>query len=116
MSDDQAKGGVESFMQTTLEASLLKASAGRAIFCPNCEDVMDWRRTVVATVHGAPTGKPEECLKAYVVCDHCWDKLGKDTVDGVASSNARLGERGHARLEVVDGRDARFDAIEEGGA
>ena len=105
---------VDSFIRTPIESNLLKWSAGQAIFCPNCQSIMDWRKTVVATIHAIKPGDSDETvIKSYVVCCNCWAKRGKIVRDGVEKSNVNLAPKGiKARLEVVDGSEARFDDVE----
>ena len=106
---------VESIIKTPVESNLLKYSAGRAIFCPNCQGVMDWRRTVVATIHAKTDGKEEKCIRSYVVCAGCWDKLGHTVKEGVAKGLAAIRAKGRTDevwLETVDGRGSRFDAMD----
>ena len=107
--------GVDSMMKTVLEANLLKFSAGQAIFCPDCQKVMDWRDTVVATIHARKLDKPdqeEKCVTSYVVCGKDWDRLGHRVVKGVEDANVKLAGKVKARLELVDGREKRFDDID----
>ena len=68
-------------MARTLNRNLLKYSAGRAIFCPRCDQVADARRWVVVTQgdHTAST------------CATCWDAVLK-------------GRPIPATVDVVDGR------------
>jgi hypothetical protein len=72
-------------LQAKLNRNLLKYAAGHAIFCPACEDIMDARRTVVATIADGRT---------LVRCAHCWDSI----VDKVPDKSAL------AKLDIVDGR------------
>lgn len=104
---------VESIIKTPVESNLLKYAAGQAIFCPNCDNIMDWRRTVVATIHAIKPGAEEQIVRSYTVCGKCWDKLGQHVTSGVEQANAKLGSKGiSARVEIVDGRETRFDDID----
>lgn len=68
-------------MQTTINKGLVKYSAGRAIFCPHCQDIADARRWVVATIGERTLG----------TCAPCWDK-------------AIAGKVLPESIEVLDGR------------
>jgi len=52
-------------MLETINRNLLKYSAGRAITCPNCGEIADCRRWIVAS-QGETT---RHC------CVTCWDKV-----------------------------------------
>ena len=102
---------VDSIIRTPVESNLLKWSAGQAIFCPCCDRIMDWRKTVVATIHAAATGKEEQVIRSYVTCAKCWDKRGSVVQEGVDKFNAK--QTGSvARVEIVDGREERFNNFE----
>jgi hypothetical protein len=64
-----------------LNNQLLKYTAGTAIFCPQCQDIMDYSRTVVAT----PLPSADKRTKTIICCGKCWDKtlekLGKEESD-----------------------------------
>jgi hypothetical protein len=68
-------------MQTTINKGLVKYSAGRAIFCPHCQDIADAKRWVVATIGDRTLG----------TCAPCWDK-------------AIAGKALPESIEVLDGR------------
>jgi hypothetical protein len=73
-------------MQTTINRSLLKYAAGRAVFCPQCGDIMDAKRTVIVTT---PAGQTR------TMCAHCWDQVA-----GFARKDERFAE-----LDILDGRE-----------
>lgn len=103
---------VESLIRTPVESNLLKYSAGQAIFCPNCSVIMDWRKTVVATVHVKPENGEEKCIRSYVVCVKCWDKRSHIVREGLEKAKANLaakGSKSEAWLETIDGREERFN-------
>ena len=66
-------------LRKTLTRNLLKDAAGRAIQCPTCGRILDWKDTVLLTT---PRG-------AGVSCGSCWDaslerlraKHGTDAID-----------------------------------
>ena len=104
---------VEDFTRTVIESNLLKYSAGRAIFCNCCGDIMDWRKTVAATLHGTPKSRTDEIVvRAYVQCARCYDAR-KDKLAAVVEHMAVKAPECKVRLEVVDGRDERFNAVED---
>lgn len=53
-------------MQTIVNNNLLKHAAGHAIFCPQCQAILDWKRTVLLTVRF--NGKE----KSFTRCLGCW--------------------------------------------
>lgn len=75
-------GIIDSLMQETIHRNLLKYAAGRAIFCPHCDTILDCRSTVVAT----------RDTREYVMCARCWD--------------SKVDQAGKAACsEIVDGRE-----------
>ena len=73
-----------------VEKQSLCASVGRAIFCPKCENLMDWKSSVEFSVWEIESGK---CLTVRAICAPCWDtvqsmvtkpsvKYRVDTIDG----------------------------------
>lgn len=63
-------------MKTCFESEIdrqsLKASVGRAIFCPKCQKLMDYRRAVEFSVWEVASGK---CLTVRAICAPCWDTV-----------------------------------------
>ena len=47
-------------MRTTILQNLLRYAVSRAIFCPQCENILDMDRAVLC--------------RGHVVCDKCWPK------------------------------------------
>ena len=62
---------IETFKRSS-EKQSLKASVGRAMFCPKCENLMDYRRAVEFSVWEISTGK---CLTVRAICAPCWDTV-----------------------------------------
>ena len=64
-------------MRDNLTINLLKYAAGQRIFCPKCECIMDWERTVICG--------------GIVTCEQCWldvcqkllDQRGDDEFLGI---------------------------------
>ena len=54
-------------LQNILNRNLLKYAAGRAIFCPKCDEIADYRHWVIAT---SPSG-----ANTLQCCDKCFDAL-----------------------------------------
>jgi hypothetical protein len=63
---------IESGLQKAVSRGLLKWAAGRAMFCPHCDTVADYRRYVL--VH-----RGDNSL-AWEGCAACYDRLGLDPV------------------------------------
>lgn len=78
-------------MQRTVNRNLLKYAASRAIFCPGCNQIMDWRKTMILDVT-----KDSAPVHTMVFCTTCGDK-------GLLSLEALCKEKG-LTLEVTDGR------------
>jgi hypothetical protein len=63
-------------MKLTAQRNLVKWAAGKAMFCPRCQDILDCKRTVV--------------VDEKVLCAKCWDskpacfelKEGVEVLDG----------------------------------
>ena len=85
------------------ERELLKFAAGRAIFCPACRNVMDWRETVIATVHGRQGEAEEKVMRTFVQCGKCYDQRAHLLNDAVVSAAAKRPDV-KLRIEVTDGR------------
>jgi len=81
---------LETFKRSSDKQSL-KASVGRAIFCPRCENLMDYRRAVEFSVWENETGK---CATVRAICAPCWD--------GVRELVTKPGMK--YRVDVIDGR------------
>ena len=81
---------LETFKRSSDKQSL-KASVGRAIFCPRCENLMDYRRAVEFSVWENETGK---CATVRAMCAPCWD--------GVRELVTKPGVK--YRVDVIDGR------------
>lgn len=67
-------------MELTINRNLLKYSAGRAIFCGQCDAIADARRWVLVTHNNDTLG----------MCAPCWDKISK--------------KRATPGFQVLDGR------------
>ena len=80
-------------IQTTVERNLLKHAVGLRIFCPNCEQIMDVRRAVLASILVAPNHRN---TREHVCCAECWDRL-RPTIEGLLKTSG-------GTLEVIDGR------------
>jgi hypothetical protein len=88
-------------MQLTINRNLLKYSAGRAIFCGQCDAIADARRWVLITHDSNTLG----------MCACCWDKLsagratrGYDVLDGRVIFGARK------KPGILDGDNARGES------
>jgi len=73
-----------------VEKQSLCATVGRVMFCPKCENLMNWKSSVEFSVWEVSTGK---CLTVRAICAPCWDtvqsmvtkpsiKYRVDTIDG----------------------------------
>ena len=72
-------------MQTTITRNLLKYAAGRSIFCPLCQEVLDCKRTVIL----------EAGSISKTLCASCWDTTLKPLIEAKGIL---------AKCEVTDGR------------
>jgi hypothetical protein len=84
---------LETFKRNTDRESL-KSSVGRSIFCPRCEELMDFRRAVEFSVWEIKSGK---CATVRAMCAPCWD--------GVRELVTKPGVK--YRVDVIDGREFR---------
>jgi hypothetical protein len=64
---------VTDHLETRMRKETLKYAAGRAIFCPTCGTIMDYRRTALIDIYGTDNSR---MAKAY--CTNCVDD---DTID-----------------------------------
>lgn len=60
------------YFETEVDKQSLKATVGRAMFCPKCEVLMDYRRAVEFSVWEVSTGK---CLTVRAICAPCWETV-----------------------------------------
>lgn len=85
---------VPDFFRDQVNKNSLCASVGHRIFCPYCDTVMDWKRSVEASAW-----KGQKCVSVGVTCGKCWDKNMPPILEKVSS----LGWT----LEIIDGRELR---------
>lgn len=85
------RSDIPDVMRDEVEKQSLCASVGRWIFCPRCDEVMDYRRAVEFSVWEITTGK---CATVRAMCAPCWD--------GVAVDVTKPGVK--YRVDVIDGR------------
>lgn len=83
---------VGKLMEREVNTGLVKYAVGRAIFCPDCKSVLDYRRAVLITGVG----------KAGISCTTCWDKRKAALIKkhGDELTAAILGD-----LDILDGRE-----------
>lgn len=83
-------------MHRTIKRNLLKYAAGRAIFCPICETIMDWKKTVLITF---PSGGTRTS------CTSCFDKeMAKAKAEFPRRDEPGAWDKALARLDILDGR------------
>jgi len=63
---------MKTYFETEIDKQSLCASVGRAMFCPKCENLMDWKSSVEFSVWEIASGK---CLTVRAICAPCWDKV-----------------------------------------
>ena len=106
MSDQRT---VDSAVELAVNRELLKYAAGRAVCCPGCGNVMDWRTTTVLTLH-----QGERCAASEVLCGACHIRRNRRQFWGEVM--AKLEQRMRSRnpdvdpklsIEVVVGPDVR---------
>jgi hypothetical protein len=91
---------IDETLRAAVNRNLLKFAAGQAIFCQQCNAIMDCKRTVVATIHRHLEGKEEECCQSWTLCAKCWAARGatvRECFSKVAAQHPEL----HASLEIV---------------
>lgn len=81
----------ESPMVRRINRDLLKYAVGHAVFCPACQNIMDYRRAVLVTVSRGSDTLVTKCL-----CAKCWDPKQ-------STFTAAMVEKGLS-VELVDGR------------
>ena len=73
-------------MQSMTNRRILKFAAGTEIFCPKCENLLDWRTTAIISL--GPNSS--------TVCTKCLDAL-----------KAKLGAKiNNVAIDILDGRTA----------
>jgi len=82
---------MKTYFETEIDKQSLCASVGRAMFCPKCENLMDWKSSVEFSVWENETGK---CATVRAMCAPCWD--------GVRELVTKPGMK--YRVDVIDGR------------
>ena len=88
---------LDPFLKTHLNRQLLRHSAGRAIFCPGCQRIMDWSRTVVVSFHTKGA-----CIKTWTLCSTCFDKRRESFTAGMEQVRPKVPD---ISMEIVDGRE-----------
>lgn len=78
--------------KSLLSKQLLRYAAGSVINCPECGQIMDWRRTVTTEFH-ATTGN----TTTYTACTRCWDSCAPRLLEVAA--------RNDIEVETIDARD-----------
>lgn len=101
--NSQLEPKTANFLEKHLNKQLLRYAAGSAILCPNCQTIMDCRRTVVATIHRTVDNNPEECVKSSTLCGSCWDRI-RPSIQAVVDKLTIKHPELKPRLEIVDGR------------
>lgn len=82
---------MKTYFETEVDKQSLCASVGRAMFCPKCENLMDWRTSVEFSVWENETGK---CATVRAICAPCWDSVRAL----VTKPSVKY------RVDVIDGR------------
>ena len=85
---------VPDFFRDTINKNSLCASVGHRMFCPHCDELLDWRRAVEASAWSGP-----KCISVHVVCGSCWDRTAPHVRNILASKNLTL--------ELIDGRELK---------
>lgn len=80
--------------ESEIEKQSLCATVGRVMFCPKCEELMDFRRAVEFSVWEIKSGK---CAAVRAMCAPCWDSVH----DFVMKPCVKY------RVDVIDGRGFR---------
>jgi len=81
-------------METTVKRNILKYAAGRTMFCPGCQTIMDCKRTVTWDLL-----KEDKLLMSKVLCTACYDSK----IAGNAAIAEAVTSKG-LTVEVTDGR------------
>lgn len=80
-------------LEAMMNRELLNYAAGRAMFCPSCDRILDSDSAVLMTTRDGVNA--DQC--AAITCADCYDELRK-RLRGVEEA-ALL-----ARVEIIDGR------------
>ena len=75
-----------------LNKQLLKHLAGSMIFCPVCDDIMDYRRTVAVSFM-----KGDSPIATKGCCGTCFDEVMRANAERIAKEHG-------VTLDIVDGR------------
>lgn len=82
---------IDNSVKKIVNRNLLKYAAGQAIFCPQCNAIMDYRKTVIATIQGIKQGESAlSNIKTYVICKPCWKKHGSKVTDAVTTMQSKF--------------------------
>ena len=101
------------FMKDQLDAQLLRYAAGDAKTCPQCGDVMDWRRAVNVCVYIDGSENENSPVKSYTFCCDCYAKnanLFHEAINKLNDKFVRQGKELTAWLDIISGREGRFDS------
>jgi hypothetical protein len=97
MSNAELPGILGSMMEHTVRRNLLKYAAGQHMFCRVCENVLDCRRTSIATVKDG-----DKDVRTYVTCSSCMAARMPHLKEAMSKANEK--HPGHNfTVELIDG-------------
>lgn len=91
---------LESHLQQAVTAQMLKYAAGTVMFCPGCQNCLDWRSTVSIDFIGKASGKLHSTA---TLCAACADKALPGLGERLSQACAKAGEG--LEVRTSDGRD-----------
>jgi RNase P subunit RPR2 len=91
------KANFTSDLERTLTKRMLKYTAGHVMFCPTCDNILDWSRTVDTSFIAKDSG---DAFKTIITCTECFDAKVKPVLEGSA---IKVGE--NVEIKIIDGRD-----------
>ena len=84
-------------LERTLTKRMLKYTAGHVMFCPTCDNILDWSRTVDTSFIARDSG---DAFKTIITCTECFDTKIKPVLEGSA---IKVGD--NVEIKIIDGRD-----------
>ena len=108
MTDTLTNDPIVAGLEKMARQEIVRAAAGRAIFCPDCNDILDYKSAALVTPLSAATGRPVES-RACISCGPCLRSLIKRQ----AKKHRVLDRQILALFEVLTGSDALEADVEK---
>ena len=87
-------------MEAQVTANMLRYQVGQQMFCPKCDQCLDWQKAVSIDTIGATTQK---LYRSVILCAKCADELLPGYSERLHEASVKAGEP--FTIKTADGRD-----------